>query len=274
LGVRRTLSFYYGLRDFVADRVFLSASPETMNACIALAKERGLGIELMTFSHPALLDGDWRDTVAQYRSLLRGIPGGLTMHGPFFDLAPGSIDPRVNQLTHERYRQALQIAAQLEVPLVVFHANFIAAIRTEDYRRSWLERNITFWGHQAEEAQRLGVTIAIENMWEFDPDIIGDILRRLDHPHLRACLDVGHAHLFSNIPFNTWLARLAPYIIHTHINNTPGNLVDNHLGLHDGVIDYKAMMPKLRALPHRPSFTLEMELVSFMRASLDLLELP
>ncbi len=256
----------------MADRVLLSASPENLDACIALAEERGLGIELMTFSHPGLLDGDWRETVAAYRPLLRNIAGGLTMHGPYFDLAPGSIDARVNQLTYERYRQALQIAGHIEARIVVFHANFIAAIRTEEYRRSWQERNIIFWSLLAEEAQRQGVVIAIENMWEYDPDIIGAILRQIEHTHLRACLDVGHAHLYSSIPFATWLARLAPYIIHTHINNTPGNLMDNHQGLHHGVLDYTTILPKLRVLPHRPSFTLEMDDIALMRESLSLLD--
>lgn len=256
----------------MADRVLLSASPENLDTCLALAEARGLGIELMTFSHPALLDGDWREILAAYRPLLRRAPGGVTMHGPFFDLAPGSIDARINQLTHERYRQALHIAAQLDVRIVIFHANFISNIRTDDYRRGWQDRNIAFWAPLADEAQRLGVVIAVENMWEFDPDIIGDILRRIDHPNLRACLDVGHAHLFSSIPFATWLARLAPFIVHTHINNTPGNMVDNHQSLHDGIIDYKTVLPKLRALPHRPSLTLEMDSVDSMQASLTLLD--
>lgn len=256
----------------MADRVLLSANPDNLDECIALARERGLGIELMTFSHPALLDGDWRETVTLYRPRLRHIPGGLTMHGPFFDLAPGSIDARINQLTHERYRQALHIAADIEARIIVFHANFIAAIRTDEYRRGWQERNIAFWNLLTQEAQRLGVLIAIENMWEYDPDIIGDILRRVDHPSLRACLDVGHAHLYSAIPFNTWLSRLAPYIIHTHINNTPGNMIDNHQSLQDGIVNYASVLPKLRALPQRPSMTLEMDHVSLMRASLSLLD--
>jgi sugar phosphate isomerase/epimerase len=251
----------------------LSTSPDNLEACLALATERGLGIELMTFSQPAVLDDDWHTVVARYRPLLRSIRGGLTMHGPFYDLAPGSIDARINQVTQQRYQQALHIAAELGVSIVVFHANFIGAIRTEEYRSGWLARNVAFWGALAEEAQRIGIIIAVENMWEFDPDIIGDILRQVEHPALRACLDVGHAYLYSTIPFEVWLARLAPYIVHTHINNTPGSLIDNHRGLHDGVIDYRQVLPRLRALPHRPSFTLEMDHVDFMRASLDLLEL-
>ncbi|MDX2137835.1 MAG: sugar phosphate isomerase/epimerase family protein [Chloroflexota bacterium] len=256
----------------MADTVLLSASPDNIEACVALATEHGLGIELMAFAYPACLDNDWQAVVSHYKALLAPVRDHLTMHGPFFDMSPGSLDARINALTAERYRHALRIAAELQVKIVVFHANFIAAIRTEEYRRGWQERNVVFWGGLAEEAQRLGVMIAVENMWEFDPFIIGDVLRKVEHPHLRACLDVGHAHLFSDTPFGTWLETLAPYIIHVHINNNPGDS-DMHQSLVNGVLDYRTLLPRVRALPHQPSLTLEMDTVADMRASLPLLEL-
>ncbi|MCA9903609.1 MAG: sugar phosphate isomerase/epimerase [Anaerolineae bacterium] len=256
----------------MADRVLLSAGLHNIDDCVSLALEHHLGIELMAFAYPHILDGQWEQVVEQYRTLLAPVGGNLTMHGPFFDMAPGSIDQRINQLTAERYQHALRIAETLSVPLVVFHANFLVSIRTDDYRRSWQERNIKFWGEMADYAQRLGVVIAVENMWEFDPYIISDVLRRVDHPNLRACLDVGHAHLFSQVPFDEWLDVLSPHIVHLHINNNPGDN-DFHQGLHEGVLDYRQLLPKLRSLPNIPSMTLEMDKVSDMAASLDLLEL-
>jgi sugar phosphate isomerase/epimerase len=256
----------------VADSVLLSASPDNIEACVALALERGLGIELMAFAYPQILDNHWQDLVTRYKALLAPIRGGLTMHGPFFDMSPGSIDAKINDLTTDRYQQALRIAAELGARLVVFHANFIAAIRTDEYRRGWQERNVAFWKALGDTAQSLGVLVAVENMWEFDPTILGDVLRQVDHPHIRACLDVGHAHLFSELPFAAWLATLAPYIVHLHINNNPGT-VDLHQGLHNGVLDYARLLPQLRALPRQPTMTLEMDSVDEMRASLDLLSL-
>ncbi len=256
----------------MADQVLLSAGLDNIDACVALAQERGLGIELMAFAFPHILDRGWQELIAHYRALLAPIDGRLTMHGPFFDMSPGSVDGKINGLTVERYQHALRIGAELGVRIVVFHANFIAAIRTDDYRRGWQERNVAFWGAMADYAAQHGIVIAIENMWEFDPDIIGAVLRRVDHPHLRACLDVGHAHLFSQIAFDDWLTVLGPYIVHTHINNNPGD-IDLHQGLLNGVLDYRQLLPKLRALPLRPSMTLEMDSVADMEASLPLLDL-
>jgi sugar phosphate isomerase/epimerase len=257
----------------VSDRVLLSASPKNIEACVALAKTHGLGIEMMAFAYPDTLDNDWQSIVAEYRTLLRDVPGLITMHGPFFDMVPGSIDRKIEQITMERYQQAVRIAADVGAKIIVFHANFIAAIRTDAYRQGWQERNVVFWHEMAAYAEQHDVTLAVENMWEFDPYIIGDVLRRVEHPRLRACLDVGHAHLFSKHPFEEWLKALEPYLVHLHLNNNPGDM-DIHQGLHDGVLDYAALLPKLRALPNPPSMTLEMDRVEDMRASLDLLQLP
>ncbi len=257
----------------MADRVLLSASPDNIEQCVQLAVERGLGIEVTTFAFPDLLDGDWQRSLNRYKTLLEPVPGIIAMHGPFMDMAPGSPDKRVNQVCIERYQHAIRIAQALGVEVVVFHANFIASIQTEVYRQGWHRRNITFWRAMADYAQQHDVTLAVENMWEFDPDIIGDVVKTIEHPHLRICVDVGHAHLFSHVPFREWLASLAPYIIHLHINNNDG-LLDIHRALPDGVLNYPATLQQLRALPYKPTMTLEMETVAEMRASLQFLDLP
>jgi sugar phosphate isomerase/epimerase len=197
------------------------------------------------------------------------------MHGPFMDMAPGSPDRRIGQITLDRYRQAIRIAASLGVETLVFHANFIAAIRTERYRTNWHRRNVDFWGGVAEDAQAHGVKLAIENMWGYDPDIIGDVLRAIDNPALRACLDVGHAHLYSDFSLEGWLTALGSLLIHTHMNNNDGEQ-DLHRCLTSpaGVIDYHAVIDRMRALPAPPTITLEMDTVDDMRDSLGYFDLP
>lgn len=251
----------------MGDRVLLSASSTNIEDCIRVAVAHGLGIELMAFAYPDVLDGDWRSVMEQYRALLKPVPGMLTMHGPFMDMASGSPDQQINEVCKARFRHALRIAHDLGVQIVILHANFIAAIHTEAYRAGWQRRNIDFWGGIAEYAQQLGVTVAVENMWEFDPDIIGDVLKKLDHPYLRACLDVGHAHLYSEVPFAEWLDTLKPYLIHLHVNNNSGKL-DVHGGLAGGFLDYQNLLEQVRMLPNQPSITMEMDNIGDMEASL------
>ncbi len=166
----------------------------------------------------------------------------------------------------------LQIAHDLEAEKIVFHANFLSQVHSEDYRLGWTKRNIDFWGPLASYAALLGVTIVIENMWESDPYLIADVLKAIDHPRLRACLDVGHAHLYSRVPFETWVRVTAPYLVHTHLNNNDGE-DDVHRGFADGVMDYGRILPLLRSVPEPATWVLEMDRVVDMRASLSQLNL-
>lgn len=257
----------------MVDRVLLSANPRNIRECVKLAQEHGLGIEVMAFAFPDALDGDTKSLITEYRELLRPVPGMLSMHGPFMDMAPGSPDRRINQVVTERYQQAIRIASELGISLIVFHANFIAAIHTLEYRMGWHNRNMYFWAPLADFARQYGVTIAIENMWEFDPNIIGDVVREVGHPNLGACLDVGHAHLFGEVPFEDWLTALEPMLVHTHMNNNDGK-IDIHMGFLHGILNYKDILTRIRRLSTPPSITLEMDEVDFMRASLPYLDIP
>jgi sugar phosphate isomerase/epimerase len=257
----------------VADRVLLSAARRNFEDCIRLAQQQALGIEMMTFAFPDVLDGDWKSLAAQYRVMLRDVPGMLAMHGPFMDMASGSPDKRINQVCIERYEHAIRIAAELNVEMVIFHANFIAAIHTDEYRLSWHSRNIAFWSPMADYARQHGLTIAVENMWEYDPSIIGNVVKEIAHPNLKICLDVGHAHLYGEVPFETWLDELEPILVHTHMNNNNG-VIDVHHAFSDGVMNYDKILPQIRGLRMPPSITLEMDEISMMEASLSYLELP
>ena len=256
----------------MVDQVLLSANDRNIEACVQLAQACDLGIEVMAFAFPNLLDGDRQAAIDKYRKLLVQVPGKLSLHGPFMDMAPGSPDGRINQVCRERYQDAIRIAANLNIHLVVFHANFIGAIHNIDYRVGWHQRNLEFWGPLADYARQHEITLAVENMWEFDPNIIGDLLKQIDHPNLRACLDVGHAHLFGEVPFEDWLTSLGSLIVHTHMNNNDGK-IDIHMGFDHGVLNYHLLLDKIRTLPTPPNMVLEMDEVDFMRASLPFLKL-
>lgn len=167
----------------------------------------------------------------------------------------------------ERYRHSIEIAAELGASVVVLHANFIGSLRNEDYRTGWHTRNVEFWGALAPFAADRGVTVGVENMWEYDPHIIIDILKAVEHPNLRATLDVGHSQLFSDVSLDHWLDAVAPYLVHTHLNNNDG-ILDVHRGLPHGVLNYYEIIPKLRAIRPGLTYTLEMDNVDSMNCSL------
>lgn len=254
------------------DSVVLSANPGNIQACITYAAEHGLGVEMMEFGYANALGDDMDARIARYQALLRPLHEAglfLSMHGPFVDLASGSPDPLVNTLAMARYRTGLNVATRLGARLVVYHANFIALLRAPDYRQGWTERNIPFWRTLGLEARERGLQIAVENMWEFEPEIIADLLRAVDLPEVQACLDVGHAHLFTDagVPFTRWVEVLAPYIAHIHMNNNDGK-TDIHRPFGQGALNMAHILNLLRHLPHAPRTVLEMNTLADMQASL------
>ncbi|NWF68059.1 MAG: sugar phosphate isomerase/epimerase [Chloroflexi bacterium] len=254
------------------DQVLLSANRANFDQCLKLALQYNLGMELMAFAFPQVLDSEWRELLAEYQEWLRPVRGPITMHGPFLDMAPGSPDKRINEICKARFKHGIHIASQLGAQKIIFHANFIAAIHNTEYRVGWHQRNLGFWREMADYAAEHQIVIAIENMWEFDPYIIGDLLAEIDHPHLRACIDIGHAHLFSiqqdpDLTFEDWIRMLEPFLVHLHMNNNDGKL-DVHRGLPDGVLNYTELLRRIRQLRQQPTMTLEMDHVEDMRISL------
>lgn len=260
----------------MTDRVLLTADRHNVEDCIDLALEYDLGIEIMAFAYPDVLDGNWEHEVATYRSILRMIRGPITLHGPFMDLVSGSPDQQINDVCARRYQHAIRIAADLNIGLVVLHANFIGSLHNAFYREGWHKRNVPFWYSLAEIAKQYGVVIALENMWEFEPTIIGDILNEVNHPNLRACLDVGHAEVFgeADFPLHHWIGALHPHLVHTHMNNNNG-VMDEHHGFdwQNGVLDYHQILPLLRQIEPPPTMVLEMWEVQAMRDSLHYFQL-
>ena len=208
------------------DRLAITTFQQDITPHIALAREHQVGIEIQVYGYkPNLLDGDWQPLVAQHKALLRGFAGEIALHGAFYDMNSASEDNRIVAITRERYLLNLQIASELGAEHVVFHANYLHVIRHPNYLLYWTKRQVDFWSKMAIEAQRLGVFIALENMWEPNPDIIANVLDQVDSAHLGACLDVGHAHLYAeDSPFINWVERLQDRLIHCHINNNLGVL--------------------------------------------------
>lgn len=257
----------------INDRVLISVEHQNdLAEHLAVAKQYGLGLELQEFADPDVLDGDWRSLVSRYQQALDGFDGMLALHGCYIDLVSGSPDKKLVALTRERYQHNIDIGSLLGVTAIDFHANYIPLIDHPAYLSGWIDRQVTFWSALSELAGQQGILLLLENMWEPNPDIIERILARVQSPHLKACLDVGHAHLYSGVPLDTWIKTLGADLVYAHLHNNNGNN-DAHLAFNEGVIDFPPLLKQLRALPAPPLFTLEMPDLPTIQASLPYLNL-
>ena len=255
------------------DRALISVEHfRDLSEYLLIATQHGLGLELQEFSEPAVLDGDWRSLLDRYQQALADFPGIRSMHGPYIDLVSGSPDMRLVALTRERYLHSLEIGHELGVRYIDFHANYLPLVDHPNYLPGWIERQVVFWSAMAERAEQYDIVLLLENMWEPDPAILNSILDRIPSPYLKACLDVGHAALYSRLSISAWIKALGQNLIYTHLHNNHGNM-DVHLAFGEGVLDFAEVLAMLRALPQPPLFGLELPDLASIKASLPYLQL-
>ena len=235
-----------------------------------LSTGKGYGLELQAFFDPQVLAGDWRRVLDEHQRALAGFEGTIGMHGAFFDLNSGSLDPAINAVVRLRLRQNLNIARKLRAKYIVFHANYLSMFKVPYYRQYWHERQVDFWQEIVEEAAAARVHILLENVAEDDPTILTDLLAEVNNPFFGACLDVAHTFLYSKRSIYTWIDALAPYLYVCHLNNHDGKL-DQHWPLSQGVIDYDPILSYLSQLLYPPKLTLEVPNQAAMKQSLNYL---
>ncbi len=215
------------------------------------AREYGLGLEIAEYCTAWNMDREFPETDAAVREKLEGVSRRV-LHGPFNELFPCAIDPKARELAAYRYRQAIGLAKGYGAGKVVLHGGYNPRL----YYPCWYtEQSILFWKEFFREDP--GVEIVLENVFEEEPAMLLDIVRGVDHPKLRMCLDVGHVNAYSEIPASEWLKVCAGEVRHFHLHNNDGS-GDVHGGLDQGTIPMKELLAMAKELCPAATFTLEL----------------
>lgn len=197
---------------------------------------------------------DWRALESSV-ALLRSLDCRLTLHGPFWELCPGSCDALIRQVTLLRWHQILDVAARVGPRHVVCHTGFDPRHHREQ-KGQWIRRALTVLEPLVDRAERLGVCLCLENVWEEDPSLHEDIFSRLDSPFFGFCLDVGHQHAFSQTPLTAWLEALSDRLLEIHVHDNDGSR-DDHLPVGMGSIDFALLFGTLLRKGRKPLLTVE-----------------
>jgi len=107
------------------------------------------------------------------------------------------------------------------------------------------------------------VTIGLENEDANCVETIDDTLRMLkdvNHPRLRALLDLGHANMESYMTVSDAIRKLAPWICHIHADDNDG-YVHRHLPLGEGKINWEMTVKTLKEINYQGWVSVEMEMV-------------
>ena len=253
-------------------RFGLALFTDTFDAGLTLAVDRGMGIEIQSFTDGTVLNGNWEDLLDSYtKSLQEKKPAFVTFHAPYIDIAPLVRDPFVMEGVVKRMEWAFDRAVRFEAEGIVVHVS--TALRRIDYNLDlWIEKQNTFWQPFVARAAKEGMTLYLENSYEPDPAFLVLLHDRLESEQVKLCFDFGHADTLCGGTVREWLEAAHRRIGYCHIHNNDGHN-DLHASLGDGVLDYRYLLKKAQGLVDQETTTIiEVDTVTDMVASLKYLD--
>ncbi len=211
--------------------IFLSHNPQFnhLSETVSLCRLYGLGIEMAAFSEIDAVNDI--EQIALHWSAICGITG-RAVHAPYLELYPGSPDKNVREATFNCFQRVYKVAESLGAAHIIFHHNYDPAMCGKS---EWLENSCLFWRKYLEENSS-GIKIHLENILDKTPELICELVSRVNSPLLDIALDIGHAHAYSVLSPLCWVESLKTRIGYVHLHDNHGQ-EDEHLGLGDGNID-------------------------------------
>jgi len=168
----------------------------------------------------------------------------LSFHAPFMDLSPGAVDNKIRDITVERFFQMFDIAEKLHPESIVFHSGY------DKWKYAfkvnvWLEESLITGNKILPRAEKLNVKIAIENIFEEEPESLQLLMKKINSPHFGICFDTGHFNLFSKESLDEWMFYLSDYIVELHLHDNNKNF-DEHLAIGEGCFDFEKLFSMIK----------------------------
>ncbi|MDD6679485.1 MAG: TIM barrel protein [Firmicutes bacterium] len=230
------------------EKIHLSTIDENAHR---VAAEYGLGLEIAEFCTPWLLDTEFSQADPVIREKMK-CSRRFVLHAPFSEMFPCAIDPKVRQVTAERFRQVIAVAGRYGISKIVAHGGYNPRI----YFPIWYtEQSVLFWREFVSQIPE-GMVFCLENVFEEEPEMLAEIVRQVHDPRIRMCLDVGHVNAYSHIPAAQWLESCAELIEHFHIHNNHSSR-DSHSQLWEGNLPMRQLLSSMEEKCPNATWTLE-----------------
>lgn len=208
-----------------------ATSPDFDDLAPKLDEAERLGVdfvELPIFAWTLVASGRvLTDRLARLVKATRNRPFGYTVHG---HLAINLMDSPAHLPRHEALlHAALAISGELGAVSMVMHAGCVRGVDDVEISYARQRDALAVAGDRAAAA---GLTLCVENVFRFEPMRETPLPSRLaaeidavDHPHVRATLDVSHAFLRctdARADLMAEIAALAPFARHLHVHDSYG----------------------------------------------------
>lgn len=186
---------------------------------------------------------------------LRANSLSCTLHAPFFDLAPGALDPEILAVSRNKLRRAFELIPLFKPKSIVCHMSFEQ--NKQGYKKDkWAEAALGTWRELTEMATQNDCLLMLENTYEKSPETHELILSALQSDNARFCLDVGHLMSFAKSPWQEWLPRLSPWLGQLHLHDNNGE-EDQHLAPGLGNFNFEELFHFLATNRLKPLITIE-----------------
>ncbi|MDI4664086.1 sugar phosphate isomerase/epimerase [Xanthobacter autotrophicus] len=213
-----------------------ASAPEFEDLPEKLDEAEALGVdfvELPAFAWNLVVNGRvLEDRLDRLVGMTRERPFGYTVHGP---LAINLMSPVARLPRHAALLDAMiAISGALGAVNLVLHTG---CVRGEDDVDVAYSRQRDALARAGDKAAEVGVTLCVENIFRFEPmretalpSRLAGELDALDHPHVRATLDVSHAFLRATearVDFMNEISALAPFARHVHVHDSFGRPLES-----------------------------------------------
>lgn len=117
-----------------------------------------------------------------------------------------------------------------------------------------MEQTSEFWNDFLREKK--GIQILLENVYDREIFPLIKVQDAVESADFMLCLDLGHAHCYSEIPVEQWILQMRNRIGHIHIHDNCGDR-DSHMALSDGTVPLNTILPLMETLGDQVGYTIE-----------------
>lgn len=185
---------------------------------------------------------------------------GFRIHvqGPFFDLAPGSLDPYIREHTRDLYVRAAEVAGNLRAEYLTLYTGYNPLFHAGVFEQ-WLELCLPVWRETIETAQRHKLTVLFSNMFEEGPEVQLRLIDSFPNKPVGACLNIPHAFCNSKKKGQSWIGALATSLRLFHLYDTRGR-EDQRLAVGEGDLPFREFIEPVMKRKLKPDFVFKLPL--------------
>ena len=174
----------------------------------------------------------------------------LSMHGPCWDLNPASANRGHRDDVVVRFLEGVRLAAAIGADTMVVHSGLLSDSKLS--RADALRYAADTIARCVPEAERLGVTLAVENVGYGATCMLRDVsdwtglAEAIGSPAVGLALDVGHATL-QGFDLLAAIRAAGPRLKHLHLHSNSGRS-DDHWRFDEGVVDFRPVVQGLKEI--------------------------